>query len=190
MRAFIAVKIEPTLLAEVGRVQRKIETAVPANSVRWTRPDQIHLTLKFLGEVPGEKLEELARSLQRACADGPALPLSLEGAGCFPGPRNPRVVWVGIAGEVEGLRQLQARIELHTAAFGAPPEEREFRPHLTIGRVKARDGRTARRIGEAIQTAKVEQLGEWTVREVVLFQSQLTPQGALHAERAVVPLAG
>ncbi|MBI2926244.1 MAG: RNA 2',3'-cyclic phosphodiesterase [Verrucomicrobia bacterium] len=190
MRAFIAVRIEPALLAEVGRVQRQLEAAVPANSVRWTRPDQIHLTLKFLGEVAGERVDELGRNLRQACADVRALPLSLEGAGCFPGPRNPRVVWVGIAGEVEALRRLQTRVELHTAAFGAHSAEREFRPHLTIGRVKARDGRTARGIGDAIQTATIGRVGEWTVREVVLFQSQLTPQAAIHTELAVVPLVG
>jgi 2'-5' RNA ligase len=188
MRAFIAIKVEPALWAELGRVQRKLDAVLPANAVRWLRPEQMHLTLKFLGAVPDEKRADVECALARACAGARALPLGLEGVGCFPGPRNPRVVWTGITGDVPTLRELQDRIERQTAGFGDHAEARQFRPHLTIGRVQAKEGRTARQIGDAVEAARVGCLGEWTARELVLFQSQLAPRGASYTELAVVRL--
>lgn len=188
MRVFIAIKVAPALTMELSRVQRKLEALLPANTVRWVRPDQMHLTLRFLGEVPEERRAELERRLLEACQGARTLHLGLEGVGCFPGPRNPRVVWVGITGDLSALCELQARVERHTAGLGDHTETRPFSPHLTIGRVRARDGRTGRQIGDAVQAAEVGPLGQWTAGEVVLFQSRLAPEGASYTELAVARL--
>jgi len=131
IRAFIALAPERGLIAELQNVQRQLQTRLPVGIIRWAMPEQLHLTLKFLGGVPGERLAGLAAALDRAGAGIAPFQLALEGVGCFPHAKNPRVVWVGIQGELHSLRKLQAQIEHETQPCGDHTEERPFRPHLT-----------------------------------------------------------
>lgn len=189
MRVFIAIKVEPALVAELCRLQAKLQAVLPANALRWLRPEQMHLTLKFLGEVADEQRNLLERRLAEACLGAHALRLGLEGIGCFPDSRNPRVVWTGVTGDLSALRELQARIDQRTDGLDDPAEARPFSPHLTIGRVKAKEGRVARQVGDAVQAATVGRLGQWTAAEVWLFQSRLAPEGASYTELASARLS-
>ena len=185
IRAFIALALEPALAAEIKKVQQHLNP--PGGAVRWISPEQLHLTLQFLGNVATDRLDELTATLRRACARTAPLQLALEGLGCFPNTRDPRVVWIGIQGDLGPLRKLQEQIAQETKDFGDHGDQRAFQPHLTIGRVKA-SGFEGRKTGQAIEHVTVPRLGDWTVHTVLLVQSELTPDGARYTTLATVAL--
>ena len=189
IRAFVALAPEPGLIAKLQNVQRQLQTRLPVGIVRWTMPEQLHLTLKFLGGVSVERLAGLAAALDRAGAGIAPFQLALEGVGCFPHAKNPRVVWIGIQGELHSLRKLQTQIEHETQPCGDHTEERPFRPHLTIGRVKA-FGKEVGKMGEVVERAFIPKLGDWTVRQIHLVQSELRPEGVRYTTRASARLLG
>lgn len=190
IRAFVAIALPTHVLDHIQQVQQKFRTRLRDGSVRWLRPDQIHLTLRFLGNVPADQLEELKNNLERVC--GPVGPFSLraEGAGSFPDVNRPRILWVGLTGDVEALRGLEARLAPAVAAFGDHAEDRDFSPHLTVGRVRTSDPGEVRRIGDLVEAARAGQSGEWRVEEVKLMRSDVSAAGAAYHRLAAVPLAG
>jgi|SRR5438876_389228 len=185
IRAFIALPLEPVLAAEIRKIQQRLNSA--AGAVRWVNPEQLHLTLQFLGNVAADRLDELTAALRRACARTSPFQLALEGAGCFPNTRNPRVVWIGIQGELGPLRTLQERVAQETKNFGDHDDQRAFQPHLTIGRVKA-SGAEGRKAGQAIEGTRVSKLGDWAIHQVLLVQSELASNGARYTTLAAVAL--
>jgi 2'-5' RNA ligase len=185
IRAFIALALEAALAAEVRKVQQSLNA--PGGVVRWIDPQHLHLTLRFLGNVPTDRMDDLAAALRRACARAVPFHLALEGAGCFPNTKNPRVVWIGIQGDLEPLRKLQEQIARETKTFGDNSDERAFEPHLTIGRVKA-SGLEGRKAVQAIELVGVPNLGVWTVQNVLLLRSELSPDGARYTTLAAVAL--
>jgi len=185
IRAFIALPLEPVLAAQIEKVQQHLNS--PGGAVRWVNPEQLHLTLQFLGNVATDRLEGLTTALHGACARTAPFRLALEGAGCFPNTSNPRVVWIGIQGELEPLRKLRERIAQETKNFGDHSEERAFQPHLTIGRVKS-SGAEGRKVGQTIACAKVPKLGDWDIQQVLLVQSALSPNGVRYTTLAAVAL--
>jgi len=185
VRAFIAIAVEPELAADVKKVQQRLNS--PGGVVRWINPEHLHLTLQFLGNVAAGQLDALAAALRRACAQTAPFQLALEGAGCFPNTNSPRVVWIGIQGDLEPLRKLQEQIARETKTFGDHGDERAFQPHLTIGRVKA-SGSEGRKAGHAIELVTVPKLGDWTVHHVLLVRSELSPDGARYTTLAAVAL--
>ena len=189
VRVFIAIVPEPGLIAELKKVQRQLQARLPVGIVRWNIPEQLHLTLKFLGGIPGERVTDLAAALDRAGAGIAPFQLALAGVGCFPNAKNPRVIWVGIDGELHSLRKLQTQIEHETQHCGDHTEERSFRPHLTIGRVKAL-GKGAGKTGELVERTFIPKLGDWTVRQLHLVQSELRPEGARYTTLASALLIG
>ena len=185
VRAFIALPLEPALAAEIRKVQERLNAL--GGAVRWISPEQLHLTLRFLGNVAANRLDDLAAALRRACARAAPIRLALEGAGCFPNMKSPRVIWIGIQGDLAPLRALQEQIAQETKPFGDHSDERAFQPHLSIGRVKA-FGMEGRKVAQAIERATVPELGEWTVHHVLLVRSKLTPDGARYSTLAEVAL--
>ena len=111
LRLFIAVTVPPDVRLEIGRVQGRLKRDSPPGAVRWTPPDQFHVTLKFLGDVPAEQLAALEKSAAMVCAGFPALRLSSGGIGFFPGSRKPRVIWAGVTDEDGQLSQLHRRLD-------------------------------------------------------------------------------
>ena len=188
VRAFVAIAPPQILVDRLKQVQQELQSGIGGDAIRWTMPAQLHLTLKFLGNVSGVALSGLESALRHACQDQAPFRLALENPGCFPNPRNPRVIWVGINGELEPLQKLQSRIDRETQAFGDHAEEHAFQPHLTIGRVKVQ-GKEARKVGEAVEHAAPSKCGAWMVREVGLMQSRLSPLGAQHTTLAVLALS-
>src|SRR6266849_7870583 len=180
IRAFIAINLPPTVRARLAQLERELEVAFVAGAARWVRPEQLHLTLKFLGAVPEESLSDLEAALRRACESSAPLELRADGLGCFPHPRNPRVLWVGILGDLGRLGELHARVEAQTRNWSARDAARPFQPHLTIARVNDLRLADRRRLGETITAHARVSLGRWQVDRVDLMQSVLSPQGAEH----------
>lgn len=191
IRAFIAIELPEAILAELGNIETRLKPQMPRETIRWVKADSIHLTLKFLGQVPSDQLEMITLSLRMAVTAHAPFTLEVKGAGCFPDIHRPRVVWVGVKEGDHRLHALQRAIENAIEPLGYPTEIRDFTPHLTLGRV-ARDVRQAdqKRIGEVVQAARVGLLGTWEVRQVALIKSDLKPSGAEYTILTQAPLTG
>jgi 2'-5' RNA ligase len=191
IRAFIAIELPAAILVELGQVETRLKPDMPHDAVRWVKADSIHLTLKFLGQVPSDQMGLITSSLRAAVAGYAPFTLEISGAGCFPNLHRPRVVWVGVKDDAHRLHTLQRAVENAIAPLGYPTEIREFTPHLTLGRL-ARDVRQTdqKKIGEVVQEAGVGSLGRWEVKEVALIKSDLKPSGAEYGILAHAPLNG
>jgi RNA 2',3'-cyclic 3'-phosphodiesterase len=184
MRLFIAIELPDSIKQGLARVQEQLRrTGVSAG---WTRPEGIHLTLKFLGEVPDAKTQEITAEITGAAQGAGKLNLTVEGAGAFPNARNPRVLWIGITGDVEKLAALQAAVEDAMEKAGFEREARRFSPHLTLARIrfpKPRDN--WQQVIEGIQDVK---LGGFDAGHVSLMKSELTREGAVYTEIGKIEL--
>jgi 2'-5' RNA ligase len=176
MRLFVAIELTDAVRRRLGTLQsqhRDLDSVV-----RWVRPEQIHLTLKFLGAVPDAKAAEIVDALTAVAPNHAPFEFAVRGAGCFPARGAPRVFWVGVEEPTGALERLQAACEEAMAAIGFPPEGRRYSPHLTLARVKGARGGGA--VRDAAQSAAGFDGGAQRVGEVVLFESRLSPQGARH----------
>jgi 2'-5' RNA ligase len=191
IRAFVAVPLPDSLLRQLANLQRRLGDQVPHRSVRWVRPAGIHLTLKFLGDTPTDKLPEIERALAAVARNAPVCTFTVGELGCFPNPRRPRVVWVGVQEPTGRLAAVQDAIEEVMAPFGYKPEGRGFTPHLTLGRVgrKARRDDVAR-VGEVVAATEVGQLAEVTADRFALIRSVLKPTGAEYSTLETFVLGG
>jgi 2'-5' RNA ligase len=188
LRLFIAVELPASLQASLGRLQDELTRHAPPDVVRWVRPESIHLTLKFLGDVPFSQRPAIEREMAQAAAHAP-FDLTARGLGCFPNFKRPRVVWVGLAGNQDALRALRDTVERAIAPLGYPTEKRDFNPHLTLGRVKKHAGKSGvQRLGEQLAPIDPGVLGAISVTGISLMRSQLQPGGAVYTQLAHVNL--
>lgn len=187
IRAFLAIEPPEEILQTVLRLQEKLKREV-SGRLSWTRHGGQHLTLKFFGDVSPDDVESISRAVQNRLVSGWILNLKVEKLGVFPDPRKPRVLWCGTSGDIEKLAALQKQLEADFALIGFPKEDRPFRAHLTLARIK--DPREVSGVGEALNKHTTFSAGEFSVRELILFQSQLTPHGAVYTRLATFQLAG
>ncbi len=185
LRAFIAIPVSAQALEELVAFQKKLKKRMAA-ALRWCQPEQMHLTLKFLGEVEASQSAELEAALRRACEGTPPFILKLDRLLAFPSLEKPNVVCVGLSGELEALAVLQQRIERETQPFSGHSESRPFVPHLTLARVK--EFRMKHRVGEILATQEPVFSSEWRVSTVELIRSELLPHGPKYTRLAEVPL--
>lgn len=178
MRLFIAIELPDHYKEALEKLRTP---AIPG--ARWVAAEQIHLTLAFLGEVDEETSKRLITRLARIKATG--FELCLAGTGCFPDRRRPRVVWVGVKHE-PGLTRLAEMVRETVLACGIPQEERPFSPHLTLARLKFP---ASREVSDFLDRQQQLDLEPFPVKEFILFQSKLLPQGALHIPLKSFPLA-
>jgi len=190
IRTFIAIELDEAVVVALGELQSRLRREVRLSQVRWVRPEGIHLTLKFLGDVPADRVGQVGDALRRACDGFGPLSLTLADLGCFPNLRRPRVVWVGVQGDVDALGRLQASVEKHVAPLGFPTEKRRFSPHLTLGRVKRATRSEAQQLGQQIEKMDVGTVGTMTAQAVRLMRSDLKPTGAEYTCLVEVPLEG
>lgn len=184
MRLFVAADLPADLRARLAALQRELSGL--RSEVRWVGPEGIHLTFAFLGEVAADRMAAVQGALAAAAEEGPApFRLRAAGVGVFPVRGPLRVVWVGIGGDRAAATRLERALARHLASCGFAPEEREFRPHLTLGRVRRDGGREDRALLGRHQSVD---LGEFPVDEIVLFESRLGPQGARYEALARHPL--
>ncbi len=181
VRTFIAVDLDEELRDNLRDLQDRLSEQMPPRSVRWVSPGGIHLTLKFLGDTPLAKVDEVKAALGRAAAEAGPFTFTVAGVGCFPNTRRPRVVWVGLQEPTGALARLQKAVEAHVAPLGFPTEKRPFSPHLTLGRVQRRASSSeVRRIGEVVAASEVGILDEMSVTMVSYIKSDLRPSGAVY----------
>ncbi len=192
IRAFIAIELPAAILQQLGEIEARLKPQLPPDCIRWVKSDSVHLTLKFLGQVPSDQIELITLSLQNALAAQPAFTLEVAGVGCFPDLHRPRVIWVGVKEEAAGhqLQHVQRVVENAISPLGYPTEARDFSPHLTLGRL-ARDVRTPdlKKVGDVIGASTIGTLGRWDVIDVALIKSDLRPTGAVYTVLARAPLA-
>ena len=177
IRAFIAINLPAEVKRALGNVAATLDAGLPRGAVRWVRPEQMHLTLRFLGDTPAGRLPALAAVLDDVTGRHSPFALRLTAAGGFPNARRPRVVWVGLGGDEAALAALVADLNAALSALGLPPEDKPFRAHLTLGRVK--DERAAQSID---WSAAVPAL-DVPVTAVHLIESQLRPEGPVYTIR-------
>lgn len=176
MRCFVAIAIPEAVRGLLVRVQEALRRADA--DVKWVEEENLHLSLKFLGNVTEEQVGRLRELLMLEAARWPAMALTYAGIGTFPERGEPRVVWAGATGDLEKLAGLAAAVERAAEQVGVPREGRPFVAHLTLGRVKS--GRNAKRLLSAIENQRQVPLGGETVTEFVLYRSTTTPQGPIY----------
>jgi RNA 2',3'-cyclic 3'-phosphodiesterase len=180
-RLFIAVEVSPEVKAELALAQERLRRGAPP--VKWVAPEALHLTLHFLGETDTMLLPRLGEALREALAGSTAIGLRLDGAGAFPNLRRPNVVWAGVAGSTAAIERIQAAAGAALESLGLPRETRPFRAHLTLGRVRHEAAPAQlERLGEAIRSLPPVAPLPWVVERVVLFRSQLRPNGPVYTE--------
>jgi 2'-5' RNA ligase len=183
MRTFIAIEIPSEIKSALAALQTELRRA--GADVSWTKPESIHLTLKFLGEVDEGRISEIEQACIDLAAKFQPFTLSLHGAGVFPNSRQPRVLWAGLSGEIEKVVEAQRQLDERLALIGFEREQKAFRPHLTIGRVKSN-----RKSRELIAAADLYELPalSFDVGEIVVMKSELHPAGARYTRIGVAAL--
>jgi len=179
IRAFIAIPLPDSLLEELITVQKSLKKQTPRRSIRWTKPEGIHLTLKFLGDISTDSLPDIKQALTFVAQHAPASLFTAKELGCFPRPSRPRVLWVGVQEPTGRLAALQKAIEEAMESLGFEPERRKFHPHLTLGRVRRKASRSeTAQVSKVIARTTVEPLAEIAADRFALIRSVLKPTGA------------
>ncbi len=190
IRSFIAIALSSEIQAKLSQVSTELQVQLKGVPVRWVPVENVHLTLKFLGEVSTANLEMLKTVLQREVAGHNPFEISAGELGAFPSLRRPRVIWVNIQAPAE-LTTVQHGIETQLARLGYPPEERPFHPHLTLGRVaRTASSQDVQKISDVFSKYKVGFLGATRVMSINLYKSDLQPGGASYTclHRAVLTI--
>lgn len=188
MRTFIAVDLSPDIKQQMRTLQRRLQSDLrPLGGdrlLKWTNPDKVHVTLRFLGDTSEVQTRRMAEDLRRITSEMAPFGLQLGGIGVFPNWPRLRVLWVGVEGELAALHRLQQAVEAAAQAAGFAAEDKSFSPHITLARVgKEARGEDVRRIGEFLRSRSAQEtpLAEaWRVEEIVHMQSQLRPEGAVY----------
>ncbi len=187
IRAFLAIDPPPPVLQHIVSLQDALKKSLP-QGVRWVRPDGIHLTLKFLGNLFPSNQSDIESILPEIVGRHRVFDLTACRVGVFPGPAKPRIIWVGITGETAVLSSLQEDIEAALETIGFSRENRPFRAHLTLGRI--RDPRSVAAGAERmIAGGRVFETSPFTVERVLFIKSDLTPKGAIYTPLMSFPLA-
>jgi 2'-5' RNA ligase len=180
LRLFIAIAIPPEVRQEIGRAQGRLKRNSPPGAIRWTRPEQFHVTLKFLGDVPSEHVAALKKSVNTVCSASPALRLSANGIGFFPNARKPRVIWIGAQDDCGQLSELHQRLEEALRWLDPATRPEKFTGHITLGRFKPGRPAAIQKLLELASNLHGHHFGDWQAREVEIVRSELTSVGATH----------
>jgi len=185
VRCFVALNLSSELRSRLAWIQDQLKAA--AAEVSWVNPENIHLTLKFLGEVEEARLPAVRVTVQEALQGEEGVWAMVAGLGAFPPSGPPRVIWAGIRAGGEDLARLQARIEAALERIGFPRESRRFTPHLTLGRMRSSRGSPA--LLELISSHRGVELGILEAESVELMESRLHPSGAIYTVLESYPLS-
>ncbi len=186
VRVFVSVGLSDAARQELVDAVASIRREVP-EGIQWASPEGMHLTLKFLGNIPAAGVEALLECVRGVTVGRSPFTLSLDGLGMFPNRRKPRVLWAGVRGSLDDLASLQQLSEDAINGLGYPPEQRPFRPHITLGRPRRSvpDAQLAR-IGAVVSGLSPPAAVPWQVESVDVMRSELHPSGA----RYTVPGSG
>jgi RNA 2',3'-cyclic 3'-phosphodiesterase len=178
IRTFIAIDLPPAVISLLGKVQEELKAT--GLRVKWVRPKNIHLTLKFIGNINPSDIDKICGAMTDAVDDIDGINLVARGVGVFPGIKRPRVVWIGLGGQIQLLFAMQRALEDNLEALGFEKEKRPFKGHLTLGRFKQTvHPDTIRQFLQEYANLSSE---EFTVRRIILFRSELKPTGAVYTQ--------
>jgi 2'-5' RNA ligase len=183
VRAFIAIEIDPEVVNKICQTIDDLKSRI--SGIRWLPAANLHLTVKFLGDVAEGQIDAIGAALTVALHPFPRFTINAKGLGVFPDSRRPRILWVGLTGEQ--LAALAACVESSLLPLGFAPENKNFTPHLTIGRWRQFD-RPARTLKQELEKWREYEFGRSTIEQVTLFQSVLKPEGAVYSRLKTVAL--
>ena len=186
LRTFIAVELSMDVRGLAKTAIRKLSAADA--DVRWVEPENMHLTMKFLGDIDPLDTLEVCQAVEAAVAPIPPFDVLFGGVGAFPAADRPRTLWLGVTDGLEELTELHQAIEQAMADCGYPPEARRFHPHLTFGRV--RGGRNISELSELVTSLADSGSGSTDIDEVVVMSSELTRQGPIYTPLGHAELRG
>jgi 2'-5' RNA ligase len=187
-RLFLALQSPDHVRQELANVQLELRQALPASTTRWTPPDQFHLTLKFLGNVPVERLDELQIALRQALNQTVSFDLTAAGMGFFPNIHRPHVIWTGVSSPASELECLFQVVQEGSRAFSNEPDQEKFVGHITLGRIKMLKRQEAGALKQIASTRKETNFGHWVAQNVDVMRSELSSQGAVHKMVASIHL--
>ena len=180
VRSFIAIPVPRSGIEVLERAVKRLDSEI-GGQVRWVRPKGIHLTLKFMGDIPASTLERVLEALPQVTASFSLFEISMSGLGVFPNPRRPRVLWAGLDGDLATLSALQIAVDQAVEKLGLPKDDRPFSPHLTLGRVRRdTNEEQSRKIGYLMTNTRLQAPPSWTVETVDLMRTELDPTGSRH----------
>lgn len=186
IRAFLAVEMPGEIINRITDIQKLLKKTIHG-VIRWVRPEGMHLTLKFFGNISGDDVVNISHVVKRSVADVKPLSLSVRTVGVFPDIMRPRVIWLGINGDVGPLLKLQKVMDQGFQDYGFKKDKRPFRPHLTLGRIKSKGVTGLAAVVEGGEDYVVEQ---FQADGLTLFKSDLTPEGAIYTKLAWFPFRG
>lgn len=188
VRSFVAVSLGNELKGELAALQAKLKNP-PKPWIKWVDPENIHITLKFLGDTPLDKIETVKAVITGAAQGVKPFKLKAEGLGVFPNTIRAQVIWVGLTGDTHKLNELQQRLEKRLETIGFPSENRKFSAHLTLGRVRREaTSYQQQEAGKLVETIQYRFDSEISVKSIQLMKSQLTPKGPIYTRLTEVPL--
>lgn len=176
LRTFIAVDLPNDIHNALQELQNNLKDSMP--DVRWTKYGNIHLTLKFLGDVELSRIEKISKSIQYIADGYSQFNIGLAKVGAFPSSRKPSIIWVGIEEGSEKVAEIAGRIESSMEKLGFPMEKRPFKPHLTIGRVRELNHPAI--MAKSLENNEIGKIGEFRVEKISLIKSQLDPSGSIY----------
>ncbi len=187
-RLFVAISLPESVKDEIEKAQKEMRGALSGDLVRWTKREQFHLTLKFLGNVAVSRVAELTDVLREACGHFTVLRLRAEGIGFFPDVRFPRVVWVGVRDEGDILPRLQSAVETAVSSFTKEKSGKQFTGHVTLGRIEGIQRTQAEILSKLARDMAERFFGEWMADKVELIRSELSSSGSRYTRLAAFPL--
>lgn len=182
IRSFLAIRLPDPIRTDLGGIQERLKEINA--TVKWVKPDNIHLTLKFFGNIGDDDPDRIDVTVSNIVVKERPLVLRGDGVGFFPSIKSPRVIWIGLSGDVHRLKDIQMRIERELEAIGFKAEDRLFSPHLTIGRIKTKVDRT---LVDGVAGLKGYQSEPFEAREIILFKSDLHPSGPAYTPLRTIP---
>ncbi|MEA1946348.1 MAG: RNA 2',3'-cyclic phosphodiesterase [Thermodesulfobacteriota bacterium] len=180
IRTFIAIELPEKIIYTIGKVQEKIKSY--GLKIRWVRPANIHLTLKFLGDIKEADTEKIARAVSESVTGYNPISLTVKGIGVFPGIKRPRVLWLGVSKQFDLLTALQRTLDEKLETIGFPKEERPFKGHLTLGRIKAKID--PKRLNDILKEFTKFESEQFFADRIILYKSELKPKGAVYTKLA------
>jgi 2'-5' RNA ligase len=186
IRSFLAIELPRPILRKIEEVETDLKSAHA--DVRWVSPEKIHLTLKFFGDIEESRIDSIFDSIKEPVRSTQPFSLKVQGVGAFRSMKSPRVIWMGLVNGSQILTSFQKEIEARLEKIGFQPEDRPFRPHLTLGRVKSSRGRND--LVGRMEKHKEGEFGDFQVKRVILFRSDLKPSGPIYTPLGDVKLGG
>ncbi len=188
MRTFVAIEFSPKIRGKIGEIIEYFKTQTPDYALKWVEPQNLHMTIKFLGEVSEEHLRTIKDVLSDTLKGRSAFEIEVTGMGMYPSTQKPRVIWLGIKGS-EPLKDIHQSLDQALQKASIPPDKRGLSPHLTIARVRRNvETLIVQDIGKTLSQFKIDSLGKCTIDRIVLYKSTLTPSGPIYDPLLSIPL--